>query len=291
MYGKMLSRILDEIENSKGELVYRTGPIGQLQFDDLVESGRFVDEINDSRIAKRIQLKKVTDFIRKYDIEFSGVISLEVGGFKLYIDRIKGNWVMNHDNNADIEWYETLKMEILDTFPGALSIDLCFKELPRNDRVYVCVELNGMNRLFPESVYTCKEASFHGKMKTPLPKFHKKEFGKITHRTEEGAEIEEWVSWHEIWVGHDKNLYISEDQLPLDCESNMDDNMINDWIRNNLLDQLFWGENWLRDSIEDIFVANDNRLKEYTEFHELFSERTFNEDGGITAHICFLMQS
>lgn len=288
MYGKMLQEILDEIEAKNGDVVYRTGLIGELEFRDIVASGKFKDEVNDSHTSKHISLEKLSIFNEKYGLEFSGVICLEEDGFKLYIDRIKGSWVMNSDSVSDVEWYESFKQEILDTFPGATTIDLNHTVMSSCDRVYVRIELSGMNKLFPETVYTCNEGSYHQKLTSPILNYHKFELGKFPSVMEDNRKTEEWIVWHEIHVGDSKSLLVTEKQIPLDCRPEDADDKIDEWIKDILVNQIFCNDNWIKSRIEDIFVASEDRLSGYTEFVSAFSERTFNEEGGINAHICIL---
>ena len=154
--------------------------------------------------------------------------------------------------------------------------------------MYVRIELSGMNKLFPETVYTCNEGSYHKKLTSPIINYHKVVLGKFPNVLEDNLKIEEWIVWHEIHVGDSKSLLVSEKQVPLDCRPEDDNEQIDEWIKYTLVDLFFYNDNWVKDHIEDIFVASEDRLNGYTEFASAFSKRTFNEEGGINAHICIL---
>ena len=145
-----------------------------------------------------------------------------------------------------------------------------------------------MNKLFPETVYTCNEGSYHQKLASPILNYHKFELGKFPNVLIDNNKIEEWIVWHEIHVGGCKSLLVTEEKIPLDCRPDDDNDQIDEWIKDTLVELIFCNENWIKGRIEDIFVATKDRLGAYTEFADAFSERSYNEEGGINAHVCIL---
>ena len=286
MYGNMLLTILDNIEKSDGNLIYRTGSLCLSELQDIVLSDKFIDEINDSNTEKKISLHAFQAYYEKYDFfNFSAIISLDGNKFKLYIDRVQGCHKLSPFCN-DEQWFETFKEDTINTFPGALVLNLNYIKKPLGPILEVQIELNGKNNYFPDFAYIEQKYEYFEKSKNPANDYYKILFGQISSE-EDDITMRESIPWHILYVDKENQLalLVTQNMLKTHCSCDFEESLIDLTIKDTAYNTDIF-QNYEKNMIKDIFIANESFLQQYTEDYKLYSERYADDELFLHVHLC-----
>ncbi len=82
-------------------------------------------------------------------------------------------------------------------------------------------------------------------------------------------------------------LLLSENRIPIDCNSEIDNEEIMSWFMDEMYDKIF--QNYEKTMIKEIFVAEADTVGKYLHNPSRYTVRRVDDKGFLRVHLCCLI--